>query len=62
MDIRELNLLFFEIPFKRYIEKYTSNNMEIIDSVKETYTFFEIGNFLNKNIIKAIRTGNIKDR
>ena len=62
MDIRELNLLFFEIPFKRYIEKYTSNNMEIIDSVKETYTFFEIGNFLDKNIIKAIRTGNIKDR
>lgn len=36
--------------------------MEIIDSAKETYTFFEIGNFLNKNIIKAIRTGNIKDR
>ena len=62
MDIMELNLLLFEIPFKRYIEKYTSNNMEIIDSVKETYTFFEIGNFLNKNIIKAIRTGNIKDR
>ena len=62
MDIREPNILFFDIFFKKYIEKYISNNIEIIDSAKETYTFFKIGNFLNKNTIKAIKTGNIKDR